>query len=420
MRVIKALVLSLPTIGLFSSGLVATVALNAVAVSEVHAAKEQQVGAKVGKPLQEAMKLAQSGKLKPAMEKAKEADAVSGKTAFENFKINEVIAFIAVKSGDYASAAKAYEETLKGGLLPAADAKDRVSQLVKLYYQLNNYPKTIQYGSQYLKDGGNDTSVAVLVAQSYYQQKDYAGGVEATQALIRMASNAGQPIQEPWLQLLMNCQINSGKESDAIKTLEQLLEKYPSKQYWGSMLAYVQTHGGSSDRKNIEVYRLKLATGLLKDTEHVEMAQLAMALGFPGDAKTVLDKGFSEKILGTGPNKDREQRLLTLAETNSVADKKSLPAFEKEASAAANGDADVKLGEAYLSYGESQKAIEAIRRGLKKGNVKAIDEANLQLGLALLDAKQSSEAISAFKAVPADSKLAPIARLWVVHINGKK
>ncbi|MDB6062853.1 MAG: hypothetical protein JWM78_2956 [Verrucomicrobiaceae bacterium] len=421
MRVIKALILSLPTIGFISSGVVATVALNTFATTAVYAAKaDQQISAKVGKPLQEALSLAQGGKLKEAMAKVQEAGAVSGKTPVEEFKVNEVTAFIAVKLGDYNTAAKAYEATLQSGQLPADQAKDRVNQLVKLYYQLNNYPKAIQYGSQYLKDGGTDTSIAVLVAQAYYQQKDYAHGVEAAQNLIRMASQAGQPVQEPWLQLLMNCQVNSGKEDDAVSTLEQLVAKYPSKQYWTQLLGYVQTHGGSSDRKNLEVYRLKLANNLLKDSEYVDMAQLAMALGFPGDAKNVLDKGFSEKVLGTGANKDRETRLLNLAQTNSAADQKSLPAFDKEASAAANGDSDVKLGEAYLSYGDSAKAIEAIKRGIKKGNVKAVDEANFQLGLALLDAKQSSEAVAAFKSVPADSKLASVARLWIVYINGKK
>jgi tetratricopeptide (TPR) repeat protein len=350
----------------------------------------------------------------------KEASAVAGKTAFDEFKINEIMAFVAVKLGDYATAAKAYEATLQSGELPADQAKDRVNQLVKLHYQLNNYPKAIQYGNQYLKDGGNDTSVAVLIAQAYYQQKDYAHGVEAAQSLIRMANQSGQPIQEPWLQLLMNCQVNSGKEDDAVATLEQLVARYPNKQYWNQLLGYVQTHGGSSDRKNLEVYRLKLANGLLKDTEYVDMAQLAMALGFPGDAKSVLDKGFNDKVLGVGPSKDRETRLLNLAQTNSIADQKSLPAFEKEAIAAASGDSDVKLGEAYLSYGDHDKAIEAIKRGLKKGNVKFVDEANLQLGLALLNAKQPAEAVSAFKAVPADSKLSSVARLWAIYANSKK
>lgn len=421
MRVIKALILSLPTIGLLN-GVVGTVALSAIATSAAYAAKaaDKQVSSKVGKPLQEALALAQSGKSKDAMAKVQEASAVSGKTAYDDFKINEIKAFVAVKLGDLSTAAKAYEATLQSGELPADQMKERTKQLANLYYNLANYPKAIQYGSQYLKDAGSDVSTAVIVAQAYYQQKDYARASEATQSLIHAANQSGQTVQESWLQVLMNCQVNLGKDDDAAATLEQLVAKYPSKQYWSQLLNYAQTRGASSDRKNLEFYRLKMVNGLLKDNEYAQMAELAMALGFPGDAKSVLDKGFNEKVLGVGPSKDRETRLMNLAQTNSAADQKSLPAFEKEAMAAASGDSDVKLGQAYLSYGESAKAIEAIKRGLKKGNVKVVDEANLQLGQAYLNSKQVNEAISAFKAVPADSKLASIAKLWALYAAGKK
>lgn len=420
MRIIKALVLSVPAAALNVSGLGAVVALTGsmAATSAYAAAKDKQVSAKVGKPLKEALDLANAGKLKDALAKAQEASSAPGKTPYDDYKVNEVMAYIAVKLGDYATAAKAYESTLQSGELPADQVKERISQLTKMYYQLNNYPKAIQYGSQYLKDGGNDTMVALLVAQAYYQQKDYPKAIDASQTLIKMANQAGQPVKEEWLQLLMNCQIRAEKEDDAVVTLEQLVTKYPSQQYWKSLLSYVQTHGASSDRKNLEVYRLKYVNGVLTDSEYVDMAQLSMALGFPGDAKTVLEKGFSTKVLGVGANKDRENRLLKLAIDNSTTDQKSLPAFEKEASAAANGDNDVKLGLAYASYGNNDKAIEAISRGLKKGNVKAPDEAHLMLGIAYVNAKRTADAISEFKAVPADSKLAGVARLWIIQAKG--
>jgi tetratricopeptide (TPR) repeat protein len=181
------------------------------------------------------------------------------------------------------------------------------------------------------------------------------------------------------------------------------------------MFIYVQNQGGTSDRKSLEVYRLKMLTNSLRDSDYVDMAQLALALGFPGDAKTILDKGFSNKVLGTGANKDRETRLMNLAQENSTKDQKTLAQFEKEAIASTNGEGDLKLGEAFASYGDYDKAIEAIKRALKKGGLKSPDEAHLQLGIAYFQAKRTSDAISEFKAVPADSKLASVARLWIIY-----
>lgn len=419
MRKLKALVLALPSLALLGGQVGVGMAVGTAFVAPAYAAEKQTVSAKVGKPLKEAKDLAQAKKFKEAMAKVKEAQAVPGKTPYEQNVINEFLAYLAMSSGDYAGAANAYEATLSSGQLSAQQQKQRLDQLVKLYYQAKNYPKVIQTGNRYLKEVGPSVDVGLLIMQSYYVQKDYPHSIEAAQSLIKMASQTGQPVKEDWLKLLMSSQYSLNKDEDRIATLEQLLQRFPSPAYWQDMLTYVQS-SASGDRQNLEVYRLKSATGVLKPKEYVDMAQLAMAIGFPGDAKNILDKGFSSKVLGVGPSKDREARLLNLANTQVAADQKSLPEQDKEARASASGDADVKLGESYMTYGDYAKAIEAIKRGLTKGNVKAPDEANLHLGMAYLASKHNADAIKAFKAVPANSKLSRVARLWVIQAQNAK
>jgi len=258
-----------------------------------------------------------------------------------------------------------------------------------------------------------------LIAQAYYLQKDYPQAITATQTLVRTAEQAGQPVKKEWLDLQRSAQQLAGRDEDAAATLQVLLAKYPSPEYWRDTFIIEQNKGKGSDRKSLEILRLKMMTGSLKDSDYVEMAQLALATGFPGDAQMILEKGFANKVLGTGPNKDRENRLLAKAQTDSAADLKELPAFEKEAAAKPTGDADIKLGQAYASYGEYDKGIEAMKRGLKKGGLKAEDEARLLLGIAYFNAKNKSDAIAQFKAVPADSKLASVARLWIIYANSK-
>lgn len=408
--------MALPTMMLAVGGVGTALTVNGVFSTPAYAAdkKSEQISSKVGKPLKEALDLAQQKKFKEAMAKVKEVQAIPGKTPFEEYKVNEIVAYIAVNLQDGATAAKAWEATLDSGQLSPAETKQRLDQLTKVYYGSKNYAKAIQYGQRYTKDVGPDTEIQLLVAQSYYLQQDYPHTIEATQALIRTANQAGQTVKKEWLDLLMDSQMKAGKEAEAQATLEQLLAKYPSPLYWNNMFIYVQNQGGSSDRKSLEVYRLKMLTNSLKDSDYVDMAQLALALGFPGDAKTVLDKGFAAKVLGTGSTKDRETRLMNLAQENSAKDQKGLPQFEKEAIASSSGEEDLKLGEAYASYGEHEKAIEAIKRALKKGGLKSPDEAHLQLGIAYYNAKRTNEAIAEFKAVPADSKLASVARLWII------
>jgi hypothetical protein len=78
----------------------------------------------------------------------------------------------------------------------------------------------------------------------------------------------------------------------------------------------------------------------------------------------------------------------------------------------------VKLGAAYLSYGENDKAIEAINRGVAKGGVKNPDEAGLLLGMAYLRANNKAEAAKAFQTVTKDPAMARIAKLWMLNTSG--
>ena len=78
-------------------------------------------------------------------------------------------------------------------------------------------------------------------------------------------------------------------------------------------------------------------------------------------------------------------------------DKSTLDKQDAAARAKPTGEADVKLGAAYLSYGENDKAIEALQRGIGKGGVKNPDEAGLLLGIAYLRANNKAEAAKAFQ-----------------------
>ena len=55
------------------------------------------------------------------------------------------------------------------------------------YYQLKDYPKTIQAAGNYVKNDPNDTDMLVLIAQSQYLQKNYKGTTEGVQATIKAA-----------------------------------------------------------------------------------------------------------------------------------------------------------------------------------------------------------------------------------------
>jgi len=143
-----------------------------------------------------------------------------------------------------------------------------------------------------------------------------------------------------------------------------------------------------------------------------------MAQGLPGEAQSIIEKGFQKGVFKDAHDKDRANRLLAEAKGAVALDKSTLPKQDASARAKPTGDSDVKLGSAYLSYGEVDKAIEALQRGIAKGGVKNPDEAGLLLGMAYLRANNKPEANKAFATVNKTPTMTRIAKLWLLSTGG--
>ena len=73
------------------------------------------------------------------------------------------------------------------------------------------------------------------------------------------------------------------------------------------------------------------------------------------------------------------------------------------------------LGLAYFGYGEYDKAVEEITKGLTKGGLRSEGEARLLLGISQLKAGHKEDAAKAFHAVKGDPSLERLANLWTLH-----
>lgn len=406
-------------IGLIS--LCSYLSVSIIATTPVLAAKNpqetQQVSSKIGKPLKQARALMDEKKWKEALTKTREVAAIQGKTSTEEAIVNEMLAYCMINLKDYAGAVAVYETMLAANQFDQAEVSKRILTMSQIYFSLKNYPKSILYGERYLKETGANLDVMRQVSQAYYLQNNFSRAGEYAQQLINTAQKNGVPVKEEWLQLLMSTQHKQNKKSEVIGTLEQLLSSFPSDKYWSDMFVYLLSDSTFTDRQNIIFLKLVQKNNLLEPGEYVELAELSLATTNPGDAKTALEEGFSKGILGKGDTKDREIKLLAMARTQAAEDLKLLPSIEKEAGTKPNGEALVKVGEAYLGHAQYENAVTTLTKGIAKGGLKAQDDANLNLGIAYLGLNKPAEAIKAFKSVPDTSKLAALSRLWVVYTN---
>jgi tetratricopeptide (TPR) repeat protein len=213
----------------------------------------------------------------------------------------------------------------------------------------------------------------------------------------------------------MSAEFEQKNEAGVQQVLEQLAQKYPNPKYTKDLISISERAlRGGSTKTSLDIYVVKFNAGVLTTPqEYTEMTELALQDGLPGLAKKVMEKGMSSGVLGQGASKDREARLMNMASTQADADQKALAKGEAEAQKQKTGEALVKYGEAYWSYGEFDKAIAATEAGIAKG-VPDMNDAKLRLGIAYKMAGKSAQANDAFKSIAAGTVPAQIAGLWRV------
>ena len=202
------------------------------------------------------------------------------------------------------------------------------------------------------------------------------------------------------------------------RTMEKLVAYYPKRDYWLSVLHNIVTRQGYNDRLQIDVARLKLDVGVMRNAqEYLDLAQLTMIEGFPAEAVKVIDKGYAAGVLGKGTEAERHKRLKDLAAKNLAEDKKTITEAEQKG-AAKDGKTLFNEGFNYVLHGRNEKGFAMMQEGLKQGSGFArIEHARLQLGYAYYFAGQKEKAIQSFKGVTGTDGASALARLWVIRLN---
>jgi tetratricopeptide (TPR) repeat protein len=397
-RFVLAAVMAMGGLAVVSAGLL----VPSVAVAQ------QKVSANVGKSLKTAQDAIQKRKWDQALTAIKQADAASPKTPYDQYKINELLWYVYLQQGRNADAARLLEQQMASGQMPAGEKVQRTKTLAQLYFRAGSYGKGIQYANQYLKSVPGDQEMQLMVAQGYYQQKDYKAAIAAAERIVK----GGQRPSEDVLQLLLRSSYEVNDKAGTAQALEQLLKYYPSPDTWQRVLdGYIALT--KHDDELLALYRLAEDVGALtKPRQYTDMSQALVVAGFAIEGQRVIEKGIAAGLF-QGEEAARAQRTLDSAKRRADAERQELPKAPAKLAAAKTSDEMQLVGKLYFSAGEYAKSADALRKALAKGGLSDVDAANMLLGIALSRDGKPAEANKAFAAVK-DPKFAEVAKLWVL------
>jgi tetratricopeptide (TPR) repeat protein len=344
--------------------------------------------------------------------KLAQADA-KPKSVFDEYWVHKLLASGYYGLKQYKEAATELEAITDSPCMSEADRTENLKLITQVHYQLDDYPKVIDFGNRALKAGASP-ELAVYVGQSYYLTNDFKSAAAAMTDVVNKLEAEGKPPGEQNLRIIHGSCVQLQDRECTSKQAEKLVRFYGKPEYWKELVNSLMTPE-VTDNQMLNVMRLALHVDAMSNSDqYTEMATLAMNAGLPGEAQAALDKGLSKQVFKDARAAEAKRRLEE-AKASAATDKASLAKQEASAKANAQGNADVKLGAAYLSYGDAAKAVEAISRGIGKGGVRNPDEAGILLGIAYLQQGNKPEAAKAFQTVNKDPTLTRIAKLWMLN-----
>jgi tetratricopeptide (TPR) repeat protein len=376
-----------------------------------------KISKQIAKPMAAAKDAIKVKKWNEVLARTREAAGTQGftRTAFDQYWIHEFNGYAYYGLNQYGEAAREYEAALNSPCMPENGKPERFKALANLNYSLRNYPKVVDYANRALKVQ-RDPDLMVTLGQAYYQMKDDKNAMRVMNDVIASFEQQGRvPKEQQILLVLTSCQ-RVNDNGCVTRLFEKLVLHYPKPEYWQNLLSSLMSSSELNDNQKINVMRLALNVDVMKKPDqYKEMAQIALDKGLPGEAQAVLDQAFTKKLFKEQRDVDLNSRLLAKAKGAAESDKTALTQKDAAARSTPTGDDDVQVGAGYLSYGETEKAIEALKRGIGQGGLKDADEASIVLGIAYLKANNKAEAAKAFRGVKNDPTMARIAKLWLLN-----
>ena len=396
-----------------AAGLAAILAPAAYAQKEA-AAKGPSISKAVAKQVKTAQDAIKKEKWADCVAALQSTEAVADKPPYDVFAVAELLGFCAARNGDTAGAEAAFSKGLEAGFLDDANRLIRYKQLLQLNYNLKAYERAAGFGEQAIAAGNTEEPVALLTAQSYYLLNDFKRTTGFIDKWLAALQSRGEKPAEIALQLYVSSCSKLDDDTCILKALEKQLEFHPRPETPGNITLVLLRNASEVNTLNVFRYAFE-AGGMRRGEDYTEMAQLSIEKGLPGEALAVVEAGVAANVFNTPALTDLSKRLLSSAKAQVAADKPTLAKQDSDAAARKNGEIDVRIGQAYLSYGDYAKAVSTIERGIAKGGVRNANETQITLGIARLKAGNKDGAKEAFAAVQGDQTLKDLARLWTLR-----
>ena len=348
-------------------------------------------------------------------------DATSKKSKLNRYELANVYntyAYLRYAVEDYDGALDYYQKVIdQRPEIPLALEINTLYTVAQLYFLQENWRKGIDTLNTWMSVTDTpSTNAYVLLANGYFQLKDYDKSLSNIQIAIDREEAAGKLPKEQWYNLARFIHFDRDNFREALDILEILIMYYPNKQYW---VQASHLYGEEKDEaRQLAILEATYEQNLLdRSQDIVLLSQLYLQAEVPFPAARAMEKGLADDIV---EKESKNYELAGVAWRQAQEVTKSLPMLEAAASKSEKGELYARLGNVYLDVDKNKEAVEALKRGLDRGGVKRPDQARLALGMAYFNLGDFNAARRAFREARKDKRARSYADQWLKYISSEE
>ena len=348
-------------------------------------------------------------------------DATSKKSKLNRYELANVYntyAYLRYAVEDYDGALDYYQKVIdQRPEIPLALEINTLYTVAQLYFLQENWQKGIDTLNTWMSVTDTPgTNAYVLLANGYFQLKDYDKSLSNIQIAIDREEAAGKVPKEQWYNLARFIHFDRDNFREALDILEILIMYYPKKQYW---VQASHLYGEEKDEaRQLALLEATYEQNLLDRSQDIVLiSQLYLQAEVPFPAALAMEKGLADDIV---EKESKNYELAGVAWRQAQEVTKSLPMLEAAASKSEKGELYARLGNVYLDVDKNKEAVEALKRGLDRGGVKRPDQARLALGMAYFNLGDFNAARRAFREARKDKRARTYADQWLKYIASEE
>ena len=348
-------------------------------------------------------------------------DATSKKSKLNRYELANVYntyAYLRYAVEDYNDALNYYQKVIdQRPEIPLALEINTLYTIAQLYFLQENWRKGIDTLNTWMSVTDTpSTNAYVLLANGYFQLKDFDKSLSNIQIAIDREEAAGKLPKEQWYNLARFIHFDRDNFREALDILEILIMYYPKKQYW---VQASHLYGEEKDEaRQLAILEATYEQNLLdRSQDIVLLSQLYLQAEVPFPAARAMEKGLADDIV---EKESKNYELAGVAWRQAQEVTKSLPMLEAAASKSEKGELYARLGNVYLDVDKNKEAVEALKRGLDRGGVKRPDQARLALGMAYFNLGDFNAARRAFREARKDKRARSYADQWLKYITSEE